>query len=281
MITILTFANKNTPGLINFKNSFAKFPDWNLQIIGMGQEWKGWITRMSAYRDYAQQCDSETLLVCLDGYDVLCLRNSDQFYEDFKKFNRKYVFGAELDCSKKTCKRPKNWQRENKIQNFHVNGGCVIAKAKDIYFLYNWCIQKGHTKDDQISLGYFMDNFPTQVSLDTNRNIIVIHEMLFRTDPKIKNNKLFLNGFSKLPYFIHYPAIMSATSIPLLQIRPPKSYSKIASFLLGDQALLDLEINKKVYKKSSWIIISFLMLLVILIIIFVILYLKCRQKKSS
>jgi ABC-type multidrug transport system permease subunit len=74
---------------------------------------------------------------------------------------------------------------------------------------------------------------------------------------------------------------MGKTSIPLLQIRPPKSYSKIASFLLGDEALLDLEMNKKVYKKSSWIIISFLMLLVILIIIFVILYLKCRQKKSS
>ena len=84
MITILTFANKNTAGLINFKNSFAKFPDWNLHIIGMGQEWKGWITRMSAYRDFAQQCDPETLLVCLDGYDVLCLRNSDQFYENFK-----------------------------------------------------------------------------------------------------------------------------------------------------------------------------------------------------
>jgi hypothetical protein len=69
---------------------------------------------------------------------------------------------------------------------------------------------------------------------------------------------------------------MSATSIPLLQIRPPKSYSKIASFLLGDQAILDLEINKKIYKKSSWIIISFLIFLVILIIIFIILY---GQKK--
>jgi hypothetical protein len=197
MITILTFANKNTPGLINFKNSFAKFPDWNLQIIGMGQEWKGWITRMSAYRDYAQQCDPETLLVCLDGYDVLCLRNSDQFYEDFKKYNRKYVFGAEMQCDVfgLQCKRPINWQRENAIQNFYVNGGCVIAKAKDIYFLYNWCIQNGYTRDDQVALGYFMDNFPTQVSLDTKRIIIYNVEYKFRIKSQIKNNKLFLNGF--------------------------------------------------------------------------------------
>jgi hypothetical protein len=283
MIQIVSFVNKNNTGFINFKNSFNKFEGWELNIIGKNIQWKGWITRMTQYRDYAKNSDPNELLVFLDAFDVVCIKNSNDFKKKFEQMNRKYIFGCEDICNIiATCKRPKKWQKINNIYDFFVNGGCVIARAKDIIYLWDWCIKNKHIDDDQIALGYFMDEHPYDVMLDT-KNIFVYNDLFGKSDLSIQNNHILLNKKILNSYFIHFPGLMSFHSISLhlnLGITPT-NYIIVVKHILGNDAFTEFPINSQIYK-TSWIsIIIILIIFLFLLILFIVLYLLCKKNNCK
>lgn len=272
MIDIVSFANKNNSGLVNFLKSFEKFNGWNLNIIGKNMKWKGWITRMNSYRDFAKQSNPDKLLVLLDAFDVLCINHSNDFEKKFNQINKKYIFGCEYNCNiiGGNCKKPKNWQKINNIYNLFVNGGCIIAKAKDIVYLWDWCINNNHTIDDQKALGYFMDDHPFDVFLDINK-IFVHNDLYGYTDLSIQENQIFLDNKKLSSYFIHFPGLMIYNSIAINYDLGsiPKNYILVVDHILKNEAIKEFPINSFIYKIS---LIICIMIIFLLMLFFIILY---------
>lgn len=248
MIKIVSFANKNSSGLVNFKNSVRRYKGWELEIVGMGMKWEGWITRMETYRKIAQnERDPERLLVFIDGFDVICLRDSHGFLEHFHSTRKKFVFGSETTCLEWiNCHKPKNWQKKNQIWGDYVNGGCVISKAKDAAFLWGWCIEQGHTRDDQVALAHFMDRYPEDVMLDTDSTFVHNDNFGTRTPITIVDNKLSIQDSSKNPYFIHFPGLQFYASNPLRMDAgiTPKNYLTVIQLVLKDEAITEIAVHR-------------------------------------
>ncbi len=80
---IVSFANVNHPGLLNLRNSIEKLGDWHHTILGENTEWKGWKTRMRAYRDHCASVDPNKVIILCDAFDVLCVRNGAEFQSTF------------------------------------------------------------------------------------------------------------------------------------------------------------------------------------------------------
>jgi len=282
MIKIVSFVNKNTSGFINFKNSFSRFKGWELIVIGRSVRWEGWITRMMAYRDFCKQRPSDEILVLLDGYDVLCLRDSDGFKETFLRIDKKYVFGCEDVCAEYiNCRKPKIWQNHYKIYNKFINGGCIIGRAKDLFHLYSWCIDNNYTHDDQMALSVFMDHHPKDAYLDLD-NVFVFNDTLAkRADITIRQNKLLISDTE--PYFIHFPGLMIYNSLPLQGSTGdiPENYKKVIAHLLKEEAIYDYPINKNIYIISSILIYTLIFIIIIICIIFIIVfYVKYKNCKK-
>lgn len=280
MVHVVTFANKNNAGFINFQKSFERFRGWDLHIIGKKVAWKGWITRMTHYRDYARKTDPNEILVFLDAFDVVCIRDSDNFEKNFQDANKKYVFGCERVCNTMaTCKKPVRWQKVNHVYNFFVNGGCIIARAKDIAYMWEWCIQNKHTKDDQVALGYFMDAHPHDIVLDT-RHTFIFNDLFGKSDLSIQDNKIMWDEQRLHAYFIHFPGLMLLPSISLnFHVgKVPANYVVIVKHILGDEGITELPINTDIYEQS-WIGITVIFIMIfLLLVLFIVLYALCKNK---
>jgi len=238
MVRIVSFANKNSAGLINFVDSVSVFRGWELDVIGRGAEWQGWHTRMKSYKDYAATSDPDTILVFLDAFDVLCLRDSDGFVDLFLQKDKKYIIGYEKVCAPTTCKRPSLWQEAHGIHDRSPNGGCVIGRARDIFYLWEWCFDRGLTKDDQVALSHFMNHHIQDVGLDTGNEFVYndFGAITARIDVS-SDGVISIDDLEQIPFFIHFPALMLTRSIPLFSNHalPPRNYRVIADAVLTDR----------------------------------------------
>src|SRR6188768_2470942 len=128
---VISFANQNHVGLENFKLSLSKCKGWDQIIIGMGMKWQGWQTRMKMYKDFLQKLENQDEIVVLsDAYDVLCLKESDDFLQLYNLHcDNKIIIGAECGCHPDNCFPPVQWWQENGIPLDFVrkfcNGGLI------------------------------------------------------------------------------------------------------------------------------------------------------------
>lgn len=278
-IQIYSFATHYTSGLINFKNSISKFNGWNLEIIGLGMKWKGFITKIKIYINQLENdfnSNKNNLTVLLDGYDVLCIKNADGFKEKFDKFfSNKIVIGYETLCNKNfNCYIPKNWQKYHNIQKKYSNTGCIIGYTKNLYEMCKWIIDnidKYKFIDDQVAVSYYMDIFPNKVKLDINN--IFIYNDNWGTTGKInyKESNIKIINSKNQPYFIHFPGFMKYPSAYIFSSfnfgKPPKNYINIGKNILKENFITHQPIDTKVFNVNMIAIYILLFVLIIVIII--------------
>jgi hypothetical protein len=253
-------------------NSISAFNGWELDLIGKGVEWNGWITRMRSYMDYAAAMDPDTILVFLDAFDVLCLRDSDGFLDMFIQKGKKYIIGYEKVCAPQTCKKPLLWQQAHGVNHLYPNGGCVIGRARDIHYLWKWCIDRGLTGDDQIALGHFMDHHIDDVGLDIHNEFVYNDLGAITARIRVQDGILSIDDLEKIPFFIHYPALMLTRSIPLFSnhARPPHNYRVVAGSVLKDDAIFEsFPTKKRIYNILRLVMIVVALLIVISLVLFI------------
>jgi len=264
-VDIFTCVTKLHPGYLNFKASFEQFQGWNVTAIGKGMPWKGWITRMILYRDtslwVSQHKDPEHVIVFLDAYDILCVRDSQDFLKTFHEIGYPIVAGSENICFFLTCRPTTRWKKIHKIHSY-INGGCIIGKAQAIYEAFRWCIEKGYHHDDQIALSYYMDRYPYQIYLDKSRfifNDLFANSNVFQLEfPKKVSVSIKKQKYH--PYFIHFPGLMVFSSSPVLFPwnigKTPKNYKKIGTHIIGNEFMDYQPIHMTIYRSSMIFVIS-------------------------
>jgi hypothetical protein len=256
-ICVITCATQENQFFTNFQSSFKKHRGWDVHVLGMGRKWESFQTKMQCYHDFFKTVDKKQLVVCLDAYDVLCIRSSQDFRKKFLSYQVPIVVGYETACVM-TISNPyfqigncpsietwKTYHHMDKEKNIHVNTGCVMGYAGELETMFEW-ILKQNIKDDQMGVGFYMNHFPHMVQLDIAQKLI-INDVCARTysvenDP---HGQIRMNG--QYPYFAHFPSMHDSP--------PQNNYNWITHHLLQDNTYFK-ENKKTVSNMLLWILLG-------------------------
>ncbi len=247
MVKVVCFANSNHVGLINLRRSIQ--PGWDPVVIGQGLPWKGWITRMTNYKDFCGSLLPEEVIVLSDAYDVLCLHGAERFEEEFKSFHCGIIVGAETGCAG-NCHAPTVWWEKFEVpaseKRKYCNGGLIAGYAGELHKMWCWIIEQKF-QDDQIGIGCFTDTFPAKIKLD-------IGSKLFFNDHLAQTSYVFIKDERKIvvdnavikPFFIHFQGLNIDSSVPFFKIFNTEDLFKVGK----NYALIGQEINGKEHLTS-------------------------------
>ena len=219
---VITYDNAPTENTKLFLRTLEKHK-WNYKLIGEGEVWQGFITRLNGYANYVKTLDPNQLIILSDARDVVCLRGPKAFTKGFESFNRDLVVSAELLMGGQfnppmdfVCFQAVHlteyWSKHNISplpDRKFVNGGLVAGKASAVLNWLQWSIDNKFT-DDQLALGNYMNNFPQRCGIDTSA--ILLHTTVFGVNAGIQSIHLqkidsptFAELFGRGAFFLHIP----------------------------------------------------------------------------
>ena len=133
----------------------------NVDIIGKGTKWNGFITKFHIMVDYLSQISDD--LVCLtDSRDVLYMSNADTIYNTFiQNFDKDtIVFNGETNCFPEPTFAELHPHQHKKYK--YLNSGCVIGSRATLLESAKMAIdlyESTQINDDQFLLQkIFLDN---------------------------------------------------------------------------------------------------------------------------
>ncbi len=207
-VTIVTFANDSNVAML--KNLIATMNDYHYryQVIGQGVKWTGFMTKITAYRDYAQQQPQDSIIAIIDGYDMFCTGPPSELITRYKAYNKPIVVGAETYCGA-NCIPVKNWwsqaqEKQGKVR--HCNSGFIMGRSQEMVMMLNYMMSLG-IDDDQIAFCTFAERYPSLIALDTASGMVAnvtpvdFHHVAW--DDTIK--RITYRSANTTPCFVHTP----------------------------------------------------------------------------
>lgn len=130
-----------------FKKSAEK-NDIPLDILGMGQKWKGFGWRWTLILKHLETIDHKELILVTDAFDTIILKNAEAFEKTFKTFNSPIVFSKDPEANEFIyLARYYRWRvfGEDPI----VNGGTYIGTCSAIKKFIKRIKYKNNTDDQR------------------------------------------------------------------------------------------------------------------------------------
>lgn len=223
---VITYDNNPTENTKFFIKTLEK-QKWNYKLIGEGDIWKGWTTRMNAYNTFLNTLSDDKLVILTDARDVICCRGPKAFLEGFNSFRKEIVVSMELFCDGKLeplsnhraaqCKPLNEYWTHHKItvlpDRKFVNNGLVAGRVKALKVYFKWILEQKF-KDDQLALGSYINTFPDHIALDTNA--VLLHTSVFGVNAGIESihiqkndSPTFAEIFGRGAFFLHIPGCSS------------------------------------------------------------------------
>jgi hypothetical protein len=228
-IKVFLYADKIKPTAKALMQSLRNHK-YSYEVLGMGKPWEGWVARAKEYVSAAQRYKGEkggkAIMMFVDAYDVICIKDSDKFYQSYMEHDRDMpvIFGAEKNCHTEMCnKKILNWYDYNKIEggkaaidaqintwgdnNQHLwsrtkpaftNNGTIMGTADGMEFLFTEIIKTG-IPDDQVAGGHV-------VVANLDKFDIDFEEKFFRNRFR-ELEKLQDEGTDSGPGFLHFHAM--------------------------------------------------------------------------
>ena len=88
----ITVATENNGYFETLKESSMRY-NYHLVVLGYEQEWKGFGWRLNLVLEYLKTLPSDEIVIVVDAYDVIFLRDSKELKEEFLKMNVKFLCG--------------------------------------------------------------------------------------------------------------------------------------------------------------------------------------------
>ena len=91
-VRIVTYATKpegTFEQLVNNKYGLK------IDVIGMGEQWNGFLDKTKGYLEYCKKCKPDDIVVCVDGYDTEIINDPSKIEELFKSFNCDIVMSVQ------------------------------------------------------------------------------------------------------------------------------------------------------------------------------------------
>ena len=221
---LITYDNKPNENTHRFIRTL-KANAWDHILLGEGDVWEGWSTRMTAYRSCLTALPDDIVVVLSDARDVVCLRSPKAFLKGFASYKKDMVVCMELMCGGKfdvpdtfNCVQCvplyKYWAfhgiAEKPLRKF-VNNGLLAGTVKALRELLEWSIAN-EFKDDQLALGSYVNAFPDRVALDVEAHLL--HTTAFGFNAGIQSihiqkhdSPTFAELFGRGAFFLHMPGV--------------------------------------------------------------------------
>ena len=223
-IKVFTYATEMKPTLRLLLHSL-KIHNYSYEVVGFGTPWKGFRNRVATYlsaiKNYRITAGDEAIAVILDGYDCLCIKNSDAVYNSFisKPRDIHVLFGVEIYCLGNCNINILNWYDHHDVfggkeeitkqleklykvdtvskKPIFLNGGMVIGTSSGLEEVYTGMMNL-NIEDDQICASTYTINAMDKVDLD-------VEEVIFRNKKvDIKEPLPDEDGING-PGFLHFP----------------------------------------------------------------------------
>jgi len=222
-IKVFTYATEMKPTLRLLLHSL-KIHNYSYEVVGFGTPWKGFRNRVATYlsaiKNYRQFAGDHAVAVIIDGYDCLCIKNSDAVYNSFisKPRDIPVLFGVENYCLVNCNINILQWYDYYKINGgkeeitkefenipegiiskkpVFLNGGMVIGTSSGLEEVYTGMMNL-NIEDDQICASTYTINHMDEVDLD-------VEEVIFRNKKvDIKEPLPDEDGING-PGFLHFP----------------------------------------------------------------------------
>jgi len=198
--------------------------DWKYHIIGRGEKWNGYKSKLNGYYNFLLTLDPNQIVVVSDARDVYCVRNSKKFIKDFMRFNKKIVVSMELFAEGRFTYNPdkdyhqvtwidKYWQMYNidtsKIHRKYVNSGLIAGYAGELIKLFKWSIDNNF-QDDQKALGAYINTVPELVYADINAELLhttgaFVSGGIYDVSVQSMDSPTFSELVGLTSYFLHIP----------------------------------------------------------------------------
>lgn len=269
-ISVFTCATNETAQVQNFLKTFDCHVGWDVHVVGMGLKWESFRTKMKCYRDALRNVNKKQVVVCIDAYDAICLRDSVGFLDAFNQYNTPILISYESFCyfyniynrffQLGNCPNIDKWKQFHQIplsEPIYVNSGCIIGYAGEVYKMFDW-ILKISIRDDQVGVGMYMNEFPQNVRLDLEDRLVFNDNFGKRLQIQVlENNQIQMDLLHK-PYFIHFPGIKCVSQTT--------NYETICLALLG----VEVPLHETLYPRSLFIYIIGICLVLVLLVLFLI-----------
>jgi hypothetical protein len=221
---VISYDNAPTENTRFYINTLKK-NKWEYVLIGKGEKWEGWTTRMRAYMNILKTLPPNKLVVLTDARDVICCRGSSAFMDAFASFSRDIIVCMEIMCGNQIeidddyiglqCHPLKNYWKYHSYTKTpsrkYVNNGLIAGKVSKLIEILQYGIDNKYT-DDQFSLGSYVNKYPAGVGVDTEAELF--HTTCFGAYSGMLDINLqktdsptFAELFGRAAFFLHIPGI--------------------------------------------------------------------------
>jgi hypothetical protein len=196
---------------------------WDYTMLGEGEQWRGFISKMDAYARHLRTLDDAQVVVLTDARDVFCVRQSSAFLEAFRSFTCGIVVSMELFCGGhldvaddykhvQCVPLTPYWNHWGKkpVRKF-VNSGLIAGTVSALNHMYQWIMARNF-HDDQYALGSYMNAFPERVYADSNADLL--HTSTFGVNAGMQalhiqkqDSPTFAELFGRGAFFLHIPGM--------------------------------------------------------------------------
>jgi len=182
-----------------------------LIILGLGEKWQGFNWRNKLVLNFIDKLNDNDIVCFIDGYDVICIRDTNQLIDEFKKIKQR-----------EKCKIIVGFENQLNIYNWigskllfgncngnSLNAGTYIGYVNDLKEIINDILKNNHNDnaDDQFLMTNYCILNPNNIYIDTKAELfltLVDSSKQINIDPYIYDGQIIYN--LQKPFFIHAPA---------------------------------------------------------------------------
>ena len=176
-IHIITVATK-PGGYLKWLEQSCKRNGTNLIILGMGTEWKGYISKYIIMNEYLNKIPEDDIICFVDAYDVIMLQHIEILKDKFIKHTKNTDYKLICTVDSTVVNSFSNWYYGvGKDQDIIINSGTYIGYAGYIKLMYQNMIEIYNSNnllsDDQFLLNKFYINHKNEILIDKNKKFFL------------------------------------------------------------------------------------------------------------
>lgn len=200
----------HSEGYFEYLQQSCKRHSIDLDIIGWGMEFQGWVWRLNLIKEYYQSLNPDDIVCFIDAYDVIILRNAAEIEKTFINMNARIVIAEDFNINpmKEIAARFIHFGTCN---NVRVNAGTYIGYVRDVLWMVNAICAindcESNTKlDDQKMITNLCKQIPIRFTIDTDKDIFLCTSYksgMAMADISIDKQKVLYYKNTSMPCILH------------------------------------------------------------------------------
>lgn len=134
MKVLTVISNIEHPLFLKYLKASCNYCNIDLVLLKYQKEWTGNRIKDSVLKSYLEKLDSNETIMCIDAYDTLFLRGTEEIEERFMKYKIPILYAAEQNCWPVPALE-KYYKSSGNCK--YLNGGGFIGESKVILELMN------------------------------------------------------------------------------------------------------------------------------------------------